>query len=167
MAGPSSSNISQPSSVPFSGSAGYRGLIVLIHHFFPYLIPEPFDAMERSASPPHPIPPKHLPRQPGGIPQLRAHRSLYRNVVHTSDVSQPNGSDPNDTASPPAPPVPPVKHHRSSPWSQYYSRSCSPQQVFNVLGTLLSVAITAASLVSGSPHTMLTSGLAIPCMQVM
>ncbi|KAI9451124.1 hypothetical protein BJY52DRAFT_130832 [Lactarius psammicola] len=67
--------------------------------------PEPFDVMERPATPPDPAqaPPPETRRNFPAAGTL----VVVQGVVHTSDVSQSNGTEPSDTASHPASPVPP------------------------------------------------------------
>lgn len=66
--------------------------------------PEPFDVMERPATPPDPTqaPPPETRRNFPAAGTL----VVVQGVVHTSDVSQSNSSEPGDTASHPASPVP-------------------------------------------------------------
>ncbi|KAF8260984.1 hypothetical protein EI94DRAFT_1810948 [Lactarius quietus] len=136
MAGPSSSsNTSQPSSVPFSGTATdglsssstsssptSRDPVAAALNHDPRPVPtiaiqpdstpdrshdnaEPFDVMERPATPPDPAqaPPSEARRNFPAAGTL----VVVQGVVHTSDVSQSNGSDASDTAS----------HHPASPVS--------------------------------------------------
>ena len=133
MAGPSTTNPSQPSSVPFSGTAtdlsssstssspNSRDPVAALNHdprppptiaIQPDSTPdrshdntEPFDVMERPATPPDPTqaPPPETRRNFPAAGTL----VVVQGVVHTSDVSQSNSLDPTDTASHPASPVSP------------------------------------------------------------
>jgi hypothetical protein len=133
MAGPSSSNssnASQSSSVPFLGTATdsstsssptARDPVAALNHD-PRPLPtiaiqpdstpdrsydnaEPFNVMERPATPPDPAqaPPPEARRNFPAAGTL----VVVQGVVHTSDVSQSNGSDPSDTASHPTSPLSP------------------------------------------------------------
>ncbi|KAF8263822.1 hypothetical protein EI94DRAFT_1806654 [Lactarius quietus] len=192
MAGPSSSsNTSQPSSVPFSGTAtdglsssstsssptSRDPVAAALNHE-----PQLFDVMERPATPPDPAqaPPSEARRNFPAADTL----VVVQGVVHTSDVPQSNG---RATAAaeifgftyltnPFAPfflrrtqiaiEQQPVSEETPVPSSGPLSL---PPTSIDVLGTLLSVATTAtvASLVSGSSDPLLTSGLALPGMQGM
>ena len=134
MAGPSSSdssNTSQSSSMPFLGTATDsstsssptpRDPVTALNHD-PRPLPtiaiqpdstpnrshdntEPFDVMERPATPPDPA---QAPPPPEARRNFPAAGTLVvvQGVVHTSDVSQSSGSDPSDTALHPTSPVSP------------------------------------------------------------
>ena len=133
ISGPSSSGsstTSQPNSVPFSGTAtdvssssttSSRDPVAALNHDprplptisiqpdstpdWPRDNPEPFDVMERPATPPDPAqaPPPEARRNFPAAGTL----VVVQGVVHTSDVSQSNTSEPTDTASHPTSSVSP------------------------------------------------------------
>ena len=127
----SGSSASQPSSVPFSGtatdhssstssSATSRDPVAALNHDprpptisiqpdstpdWPHHNPEPFDVMERPVTPPDPAqaPPPEGRRNFPAAGTL----AVVQRVVHTSDISQSNNLELSDTALHPASAVPP------------------------------------------------------------